>query len=86
MKELRAIFLNRIDYDFEREFWHRLTSKGDKDCGRSTIKHYKEMYNIFGGSDKFTKEETEKIWKGIDRINKLLIEARETPEPNIDFI
>ena len=44
------------------------------------------MYNILGESDKFTKEETEKIWKGIDRINKLLIEARETPEPNIDFI
>lgn len=85
MKDLRTIFLNKIDCDFERDFEHRLTSKGDKEYGRFIIKHYKEMYIIFGGSDKFTKEEIEKISSSIDRINKLLIDVGETPESNIEM-
>ena len=44
------------------------------------------MYIIFGGSNKFTKEEIEKIWIGIDRINKLLIDVGEKPESNIEIV
>ena len=86
MKDQKTMFLNRIDSHLERDFDHRLTSKGDKEYGRFIIKHYKEMYIIFGGSNKFTKEEIEKIWIGIDRINKLLIDVGEKPESNIEIV
>ena len=40
MKDQKTMFLNRINSQLERDFDHRLTSKGDKEYGRFIIKHY----------------------------------------------
>ena len=76
--ELSKVFINSIKNDFESDFWHRLTSHGDKQQARFTIKHYIKMYTFL--KDKISNEEKIFIINAVNKLNNMLISENESPE------
>ena len=78
MRELCEVHINSIKKDFERDFWHRLTSKGDKEQARFSINHYSFIYNLL---NKYLEiNEKEYIKSSINKLNNMLIDEGEIPE------
>ena len=78
MEMYASVFIQTIKNDLEKEFWHSLTSDGDKKCARNTIRHYIKLYNIL--KKELKEDEREFVKESIEKINRMLIDEQVEPE------
>ena len=78
MEMYASVFIQTIKNDLKKVFWHSLTSDGDINGARNTIRHYIHLYNIL--KKELKEDEREFVKESIEKINRMLIDEQVEPE------